>query len=65
MKKAVIFFALCFLGMHLFAQCEKTVSYFSGKAQFMDNAGKVVRSDNGKGVVKVSKTHIMMTITTH
>ena len=60
MKKAILIFALSLPGACSFAQCDKTVTYFSGKAEFMDESGKVDRSEEGKIVVTVSKTHITL-----
>jgi hypothetical protein len=39
------------------AQCDKTVTYFSGKAEFPDTAGKVDRSEEEKIIVTVSKIY--------
>jgi hypothetical protein len=60
MKKALLIFALS-SAIIADAQCDKDVTYFSGKAEFLDSAGKVERSEQGKVVVKVSKTHILLT----
>ena len=60
MKKAILIFALSLSGAYTFAQCNNTVTYFSGKAGFMDETGKVVRSEEGKFVVTVSQTHITL-----
>lgn len=60
MKKAILIFALSLPGAYSFAQCDKTVTYFSGKVEFMDESGKVDRSEEGKIVVTVSKSHITL-----
>ena len=61
MKKVLLIFALSSSVFIAAAQCDKDVSYFSGKAEFLDSAGKVERSEQGKVVVKVSKTNILLT----
>lgn len=60
MKKTIFIFALSVPCAYSFAQCDKTVTYFSGKAEFMDESGKVDRSEEGKIVVTVSKSHITL-----
>lgn len=60
MKKAILIFALSLPGAYSFAQCDKTVTYFSGKAEFLDESGKVDRSEEGKVVVKVTQSHITL-----
>lgn len=60
MKKAILIFALSLPGAYTFAQCNNTVTYFSGKAEFMDETGKVARSEEGKVVVRVTQSHITL-----
>lgn len=60
MKKAILILVLLVSGIYSFAQCDRTVTYFSGKAEFLDSSGKVERSEAGKIVVKVSKKQITL-----
>lgn len=60
MKKAILILVLLVSGVYSFAQCDRTVTYFSGRAEFLDSSGKVERSEAGKIVVKVSKTQITL-----
>ena len=41
-------------------QCDDSVTYFSGKAEFTDRAGKVDRSKEGKMVVKVTRPILLL-----
>lgn len=61
MKKSLLIFALSFQLFIATAQCDKNVTYFSGKAEFLDSAGKVERSEQAKVIVKISKTNILLT----
>ncbi len=61
MRKTILVLALSFATIYSVAQCNQTVTYFSGKAEFLDNAGKVERSEKGKVVLKVSPTSVIVT----
>ncbi len=61
MRKTILVLALSFATIYSVAQCNQTVAYFSGKAEFLDNTGKVERSEEGKVVLKVSPTSVMFT----
>ncbi len=61
MKKVFLIFALSSSTLIAAAQCDKGVIYFSGKAEFLDTAGKVERSEEARVVLKVSKTSVILT----
>ncbi len=60
MKKILIIFAFSSSAFIAVAQCEKEITYLSNRAQFLDSAGKVERSEQGKVVFKVSKTNVFL-----
>ena len=60
MKYTILIFILSFSTIYSTAQCDKSISYFSSKAEFMDTAGKVDRSEEGKIIVKVTRTNIIL-----
>jgi hypothetical protein len=60
MKKTILIFALSFSALYSIAQCDKRVTYFSGKAEFSDTAGKVDCSETGKIAVTVTKTNTIL-----
>ena len=60
MKHTILILILSLSAIYSIAQCDQSVTYFSGKAEFIDTAGKVDRSEEGKIVVKVTKTSIIL-----
>ena len=60
MKQIILILILSFSAIYSIAQCDKTVTWFSGKAEFLDTTGIVERREEGKIVVKVSKTNIIL-----
>ena len=53
-------FLILDLSLSTLAQCDKSVTYFSGKAEFIDTAGNVDHSAEGKITVIVTKTKIIL-----
>ena len=43
MKQTILILILSFSTLYSIAQCDKSVTYFSGKAEFIDTSGKVDR----------------------
>jgi hypothetical protein len=60
MKKTILSLCLSLSGALAIAQCDQDVTYFSGKAEFLDNAGKVERSEEGKIVFRVTKKSVTL-----
>ena len=60
MKQTILILILSFSTLYSIAQCDKSVTYFSGKAEFIDTAGKVDRSEEGKIIVKVTRSNIIL-----
>ncbi len=60
MKEIFLALATSFTASYCVAQCNDTVTYFSSKAEFLDNSGKVERSEDGKVTVKVSPSSFVL-----
>jgi hypothetical protein len=60
MKYLVIICVLTFLSLNSIAQCDKNVVYISGEADFVDSAGNVLRSKQGKITARFSKTEFVL-----
>jgi hypothetical protein len=60
MKQPILILNLSLSTLYSIAQCDKSVTYFSGKAEFIDTAGNVDRSAEGKITVIVTKTKIIL-----
>jgi len=60
MKKSLLIIVLTFATLYSIAQCDKVATYFSGEAEFIDNAGKVVQNEEEKIILKVSGTEIIL-----
>ena len=60
MKQPTLILNLSLSTLYSIAQCDKSVTYFSGKAEFIDTAGNVDRSAEGKITVIVTKTKIIL-----
>jgi hypothetical protein len=60
MKQPILILNLSLSTLYSIAQCDKSVTYFSGKAEFIDAAGNVDRTGEGKIKVIVTKTKIIL-----
>ncbi|MEP6947812.1 MAG: hypothetical protein ABI863_00995 [Ginsengibacter sp.] len=60
MKQPILILNLSLSTLYSIAQCDKSVTYFSGKAEFIDTAGNLDRSAEGKITVIVTKTKIIL-----
>ncbi|MEO8412765.1 MAG: hypothetical protein ABI472_03870 [Ginsengibacter sp.] len=60
MKKALIISALSSLSLASIAQCNQHVIYTSGKADFTDSIGNILRSKEGKITVELSSKQFIL-----
>ncbi len=60
MKRIFIIFALSSLSLASIAQCDKNVTYNSGKADFIDSLGNIIHTKQGKITVKLTKKDFVL-----